>query len=221
MNNIIKDNTENFNVVANQKRENSGFYYDIKTEKDKKYKFVIGGFLKTGTKAVVYCVNDEGVSLISKDNFFYELEEQTYSFEMISDGSNIRFGALFKNKNVRNVLKVNYVLVMDENLTLINKGEIKLLNRSKIYYYENMNYTNIYFKFLELKKKIYILLNYNQDINEKDIFGIFDNTYGKILIKPEIKIGYYDEKEKIFVLPENRYKSYLSSINEEIYHFRY
>ena len=213
-------NIENFNIVANQSREFSGIYYNVSTSLNKKYTFIICGYLKTGSKAFVHCENNKGVKLIERKYFFETGDDQIFKFDIDGNGSEIKFGALFCDKNIRNVLKIYYIVVMDENNNVLN-NIIKLENRPKIFYYENMNYVYIYKKLIELKKTKYIAIDYKDGNGEKETLNMFNDDHGKILIKLDCVKGYYDDIDNFFILPQNSFKKYLLSISENIYYFKY
>lgn len=212
---------ENFDVVAtNLHKGSSGFYYKIQTIKEKKYKFIINGSCKLGNKCAIICDNKLGKSYINKV-YIDKKNDKIYKFDIIGDGSVINFGILFTAITTKSIVKINYMFVVDENNNILNIGNVTSYSKAKIYCNGNLGYVEIYKKILELNKKLYVALDYKKDINEKEILDLFDETYGKILIKDNCACGYYDQINKLIIVPLIGYEIYLATIDEDIYYFKY
>ena len=196
---------ENFNLISNISKKDSGICYFIDTHINEKYTFIISAFMKTGTVA----------NISKNDDIIYKIDKK-FVIQLINfngNDSKIKFSITFPDKNIRSVLKIYFVGVIDINNNNVSLGSLINLHKPKICYYENMNYWKIFTKIKQLNKNKYIAVENKNNFEE--IFEIFDNDFGKILLKSDISVG--DYVDNMFVFPLNLKQYYLNMFKSKIF----
>lgn len=207
----MSDLNENFNIISNMSLKGSGICYCLNTQKDVMYNLIVCGYIKTGTVAYIISENFDKEYIFTKEVSIHEI-----GFK--GTGSKITFNIIFRDNRIRNVLKIYYVGVLDQNNIPIDIEPFTKLNKPKMCYTGNMNFWDVYLKMKCLNKDKYIIVENENDSQE--IFEIFDETFGKILLKEDVLKGYYDDQKNIFILPRDRHKYYLYFIKDKTYHIK-
>lgn len=209
---------ENYNVAGNRHHNNSSIFYKIKTIKGMKYRFAINGFLKSGKPVKTYCKNKNNKDMIEGDTYVNR-RETLFTYTVEGDGETMEFGLVFTGTNVRSIMKVFYMLILDDNNNIVNSGKPEK-NRTSIYEYSNHGFVDFYKNLFSQKKDVYIAIDHKTDNDDNEILNIFGDEYGKFIIRTDISMIEYDDKRNLYFIPHKRYENILNVIKEDVYYFK-